>query len=273
MAKTVMFVHGMFLNPVSWDQWRAFFEQRGFETLAPAWPLHDGAPSSLRANPPPGLGSLSLDQVIAKLEDIAATHRDLVVVGHSVGGLLTQILVSRGLARLGVPICSVAPNRMMSLDWSFLKNSAAITNPLKGDELYPMDADGFFQNFGNTMTRAASDAAFAQFAMHESRNVLRDCLGDAGKIDVNAPHVPMLFIGADKDEIIPAALCEKNAAAYDDEGSHTDYVEFQNRGHFICGQAGWEDVATHIVEWIDAHDSERVGPSLARRLAIEGRLL
>ena len=113
-----------------------------------------------------------------------------------------------------------------------------------------MDAAGFYKNFGNTMSRDESDAAFEEYAMHESRNVLRDCMGDAGKVDLDVPHVPLLFISAEKDEIVPSELCKKNAKAYTHEGSRADYMEFTHRGHYICGQPGWEEVATYIDNWI-----------------------
>jgi pimeloyl-ACP methyl ester carboxylesterase len=251
MTKKIMFIHGMFLNPKSWRKWQDFFQQRGYETIAPPWPLHDGDPAALRANLPAGIGELSLAEVVASMERAAAPHGDdLILVGHSVGGLLVQILASRGIGSIGVPICSVAPNRMLSLDWGFFRNSAAITNPLKGDQPFPMDADGFHKNFGNTMTREASDIAFEQFGMSESRNVLRDSMGDLGKIDVERPHVPLLFIGAEKDEIVPAHLCERNAKAYTDPTSRADYMMFSGRGHFICGEPRWEEVATYVADWL-----------------------
>jgi pimeloyl-ACP methyl ester carboxylesterase len=252
MTATIMFVHGMFLNPKSWQPWESFFKAKGFNTVAPAWPLHHGDPAVLRNHIPPGLGELSLDAVIDAMRTAAAPHDDLILIGHSVGGLIVQKLISEGIGSLGVPLCSVAPNRMLSLDWGFFRNSVSITNPLKGDEPYPMDADGFYQNFGNTMPRAASDAAYEALAMHESRNVLRDCLGETGKIELDRPHAPLLFIGAEKDEIIPADLCEKNSQAYTDRASLSDYVEFKNRGHFIYGQEGWQEVAETIAQWIDS---------------------
>jgi pimeloyl-ACP methyl ester carboxylesterase len=251
VSQTIMFMHGMFLNPKSWEKWQDFFGRRGFETIAPAWPLHEGDPRELRHNVPPGLGELSLDAVISRMVEAAAPHKDVILVGHSVGGLLVQILVNRGIARLGVPICSIAPNGMLSFDWGFFRNSAVITNPLKGDQPFPMDADGFHKNFGNTMPRSESDAAYEQYAMHESRNVLRDCMGDAGKVDVDRPHVPLLFVSADKDAIVPTELCAKNAKAYTHEKSRADYMEFKERGHYICGQSGWEEVATYIANWIE----------------------
>lgn len=252
MSKTVVLIHGMFLNPKSWRQWQGFLGQRGYDAVAPAWPLHEADPAELRANLPAGIGTLSLDAVLAKMESVVSQYDAPILIGHSVGGLVVQILAARGYGSAAVPICPVAPNRMLSLDWGFFRNSVAITNPLKGDEPFPMDAAGFHQNFANTLSRAESDAAFEQFAFPESRNVLRDCMGDLGKIDVDRPHVPFLFVGAEKDEIIPAHLVERNAKAYGDPGSVSDYVGFAGRGHFICGEPGWQEVATYVADWLDA---------------------
>ncbi len=140
---------------------------------------------------------------------------------------------------------------MLAMDWGFFRNSAAITNPLKGDDPFPMDEDGFHQNFANTMERSASDAAFRALAVHDSRNVFRDCMTDAAAIDVERPHVPFLFIGAEKDEIVPVSLCERNAKAYTDPTSRSDFMQFTDRGHFICGEPGWQDVATHVANWLE----------------------
>jgi pimeloyl-ACP methyl ester carboxylesterase len=247
----VLFIHGMFLNPKSWQPWQQYFANRGFNCIAPAWPMHEGEPAQLRSNPPSGLGELHLDVVLDSIRAAAAPYSDdLILVGHSVGGLIVQKLIAERIGKLGVAICSVAPNRMLSLDWGFFKNSALITNPLKGDDPFPMDADAFFQSFANTMPRAQSDAAWQQFAVNDSRNVLRDCMGDTGKIDLDVPHAPLLFISAEKDEIIPAELCEKNSKAYADKSSQVSYRDFKNRSHFICGEPGWEDVASHIADWI-----------------------
>ena len=141
MNKTIVFIHGMFQNGKSWDKWTRYFEQQGYNCLTPSWPDHIGEPSALRANPPATLGDLMLEDVIAAMEDViiqaGGGNQDVnekpIVVGHSVGGLLAQIFVNKNLARLGVPISPVAPNMMMTLDWPFFKNVAAITNPFKGD--------------------------------------------------------------------------------------------------------------------------------------------
>jgi pimeloyl-ACP methyl ester carboxylesterase len=248
---TIMFVHGMFQNPKSWRRWQQYFEARGYSTIAPAWPYHEGEPAQLRSQVPAGLGELPLERVMEVMREVALACSDLILIGHSVGGLIVQKLIQSGIGRLGVPISSVAPNRMLSLDWGFFRNSAAITNPLKGDQPFPMDADGFHKNFANTMDRAASDVAYTQFAVPDSRNILRDCMGDTGKVDLSVARAPMLFIGAEKDAIIPAALCKRNAEAYERPVPEVAYLEFPNRGHFICGEPGWEEVAGAAYRWLE----------------------
>ena len=254
MNNTIVFVHGMFQNPKSWNNWIKFFEEKGYTCIAPAWPFHEGDPGTLRENPPAGLGELSLDAVVTQIETVVAGQKDLpIVIGHSVGGLIVQLLSNKNLVAAGVCIDSVAPNAMFAFDWGFMKNSTLIINPVKGDKPFEMDAETFHASFANTMTEEESNAAWNEFAIHDSRNVLRDCLGSAGKVDVELPHNPLLFIGGEKDQIIPPQLNERNAKAYTDETSITEFKEFTNRGHFICGQPGWQEVAEYVYDWLQTY--------------------
>jgi pimeloyl-ACP methyl ester carboxylesterase len=246
----IVFVHGMFQNPKSWDNWVRYFSDKGYDCSAPAWPLHDGDPKALRDNPPAGLGELSLDAIYASIEATVAGLDKPVVIGHSVGGLIAQKLLADGHVSGAVAISSVAPNAMLDFDWGFIKNSAIITNPLKGDEPVYMDAKTFHGSFANTLSEEQAAVEFERTATHDSRNVLRDCMGPSGKIDLSRPHEPLLLVGGEKDEIIPADLNEKNFKAYDNAGSVTDFREFPNRSHYICGEPGWEEVAAYIDNWL-----------------------
>lgn len=249
--KTIIFIHGMFQNAKSWDRWVEFFTAKGYHCIAESWPLHEGEPANLRANPPAGLGELRLATVIEKYRQLAAAQPEKpIIIGHSVGGLITQVLVNEGLAQLGVPISSVAPNAMISIDWGFAKNSALIMNPLKGDEPFLMDLEGFQGAFANTLSVESVKEPFEKTATHDSRNVLRDCLGDDGKVDLDLPHVPLLFIAGEEDQIIPYELCEKNAEAYTDKLSSTTFQKFAGRSHFICYEPGYEEVMNTVSEWI-----------------------
>jgi len=248
MTKTIVFIHGMFQNPKSWSRWQDYFGVRGYSTLAPAWPCHEGEPRQLRENPPLALNDLGLEAILASME---ATVRSLpdkpIVIGHSVGGLVAQLLAAKNLAELAIPIASVAPNRMMTIDWPFFKNVMAITNPLKGDDLFLQTPESFHGAFANTLSEAEARVAFEEYATHDSRTVLRDCLGPLAHVDFEAPHVPLLFLAGTEDQIVPWELVSKNAKAY--EGNST--VREFKRSHYICGEPGWEEVAGVAHEWIE----------------------
>ena len=251
MKKTIVFIHGMFQNPKSWEKWIAYFNEKGYDCLAPAWPLHEGVPADLRNNPPAGLGDLELQTIVDEMERVvSALPEKPIVIGHSVGGLITQLLAQKGLVDMGVPISSVAPNAMLAFDWGFMKNSALIANSFKGNEPFYTDLESFHDSFCNTMGMEETKKAFNETATHDSRNVLRDCMGEAGQIDTEMPHAPLLFVAGEEDQIIPYELDRRNAEAYNDEVSIVDFKAFPNRGHWICGQAGWQEVADYISEWL-----------------------
>ena len=253
MAGTIVFIHGMFLTPKSWEPWERYFSERGYRCLAPAWPWHDGEPAVLRDRIPVETGHLAFRDVV---EELTAVCKGLperpILIGHSVGGLVAQVLVYRGLAKAGVCISSSPPNGMMTLDWDFLRGSARIANPLRGDQPYMISEEEFGRRFCNTMTAEQTRAAYLTYAVHESRNVLRGCRGAAGRVDLSREHVPLLFIAGDQDRVIPEKLDMKNAKAYAPEAGVVDFKEFPGRDHFICGEPGWEEVAAYIDGWLMA---------------------
>jgi pimeloyl-ACP methyl ester carboxylesterase len=256
--KTIVFIHGMFQNPKSWEKWIAYFSEKGYNCIAPAWPLHEGNPTDLRIDPPAGLGDLELQTIVNEMERVITSLPEKpIVIGHSVGGLIAQLLTAKRLVDIGVPISSVAPNAMLAFDWGFMKNSALIANPFKGNKPFMMDLEGFHGSFCNTMSLGDTEQAYNETATHDSRNVLRDCMGEAGQIDTALPHAPLLFIGGVEDQIIPYELNERNAEAYTEEVSISDFKAFEGRGHWICGQDGWQEVADYIAAWLTTHEEHQ----------------
>jgi pimeloyl-ACP methyl ester carboxylesterase len=255
MSKTILFIHGMFQNAKSWDNWAGYFSTKGYHCVVPSWPDHEGKPSELRANPPASLGELRLETVTRKMEELIATFPEKpIVIGHSVGGLITQILANKGLIALGVPVSSVAPNKMMTFDWDFFKNSATIANPFKGSDPIFQDVEMFHGSFCNTLDEAAAKKAFYETATHDSRNIFRDCLTEAGEVDLEQPHPQLLFIAGEEDKIIPHELVEKNAKAYDNQEGIL-FKLFPGRSHYICNEPGWEEVIRFVDEWITEADT------------------
>lgn len=252
-AGTVVFLHGMFMTPRCWEHWVPRFEAEGLQTLCPPWPHHDGAPEDLRGRHPHAeLGRLTLASVASHLEGIVRNLGEKpFLVGHSMGGLLVQLLVGKGLARAGVAIDSAPPKGVFVPSWSFLKSNWPVVNPfVSGDEPYLMSVEDFAYAFAHTLSADECRAAYERYVVPESRHVGRDSTGDAAAVDFAKPHVPLLFLAGELDQIIPAKLNAANFAKYKDVSSSRELHTFLGRTHFLLGQPGWEEVAQKTLDFL-----------------------
>jgi pimeloyl-ACP methyl ester carboxylesterase len=249
--KTVVFIHGLFQNPKSWDPWVRYFADRGYSCHTPAYPFHDGDPTSLRTNINPGLGDLTFAQVVGSFGAVIdALPEPPLLVGHSMGGLVVQKLISQNRGAAGVCIDTAPPKGVFSLKWSFLKSNLPTINPLKGNSPCLPSVEWFQYAFCNTMTFEQTKKEYDLLVVPESRNIPRSSAGADGIIDFKKSHAPLLFIAGEEDNIIPSSLNLKNCRAYKDPKSVCDFKEFPRRTHFICGQPGWEEVAQYAEQWI-----------------------
>jgi pimeloyl-ACP methyl ester carboxylesterase len=252
-SKTIVFIHGLFMNPVSWSDWKKYFEAEGYTCYAPAYPYHDGEPSFLRKNIDPKLGTLNFMQVVGSLcAFIDALPEKPILIGHSIGGLLVQKLIEMDRGVLGVSIDPAPPKGILSFKWSFLRANFPTINPLKGDSVCLPSVKWYHYAFCNTMTMEQTKAEYEKFVVPESRNIPRSTTTSDAKIDFKKPHNPLLIIAGEKDHIIPESLNKKNFKAYKDKDSKIDFKEFAGRTHYICGQEGWEEVAAYIAQWISS---------------------
>ncbi len=250
-SKTVVFIHGLFLNNKSWAEWETFFKEKGYTTYAPAYPNHEGTPSELRKNAPDSLGYVTFTDVVNKMEAFIKTLREKpIIVGHSMGGLVAQKLIEKDLAEAAVIISSAPPKGIITFKFSFAKSNLGLLNPFKGNSIHYPTKKWFHYAFTNTLSREESDSIFGRYVVPESRNIPRETLKKAGKIHFKKPHAPMLFISGKEDHIIPASLNKKNFKRYKDEKSVREYKTFEGRDHFITGEDGWEEVANYVYNWI-----------------------
>jgi pimeloyl-ACP methyl ester carboxylesterase len=249
----LVFVHGMYMTPASWQGWRAHFEVLGYETLAPSWPGREGAPAALRKRPDPALRDLQLADVVEVYRQAIADlgDREVVLVGHSMGGLVVQLLLQEQLAVAGVAISSAPPKGISSTQWSFLRSNAPVLWPSNAP-IQP-SVGSFHYAFAHTLPIDEVAGIFDTYVVPESRQVGRGPTTAAASIDFANPHPPLLMVAGEDDHIIPASLVAKNAEAY---ASDTDHLSFSCRTHWIVGQKGWEEVANAVADWIGERLSE-----------------
>jgi len=251
-SRTIVFIHGLFVNPKSWAHWKTRFEQFGFVCHTPANPYHAGDPRELREHINPLLGKVTLEDEVNNIAGlIDSLPEKPILIGHSLGGFVVQKLLSMNKGVAGICIDGVPPKGIFTLKWSFWESNFPVINYFKGDSVFEPNKEWFHYAFAHLMTRENSDRVFDELVVPESRNVPRGTLADYAAIDFNAPHSPLLFIAGEMDHIVPAALNLENFHAYKDAGSIKEYIEFQGRTHFICGMPGWEEVADFVRDWLE----------------------
>lgn len=251
-SKTIVFIHGLFVNPESWNAWKAYFEAKGYKCYTPANPYHEGSPADLRKNTDPRLARVNFEDVVNNVAKLIDTLPEKpIIIGHSMAGLVVQKLISMNKAAAGVCIDGAAPVGIITLKWSFWKANLPAINPLKGSSVFKPTRKWFHYAFCNTMTRAQSDKVFDEIAVPESRNIPRGTLKKFAKIDFRMPHKPLLIIAGEKDHIVPASLNIKNFKAYKDTSSIISFKEFKGRGHYIVGEPNWQEVAGYVYNWLN----------------------
>ena len=254
-TKTILFITGAFVGNNCWDAWRTYFEEKGFSTSAPPWPFKDASVTELRSRHPhqdKELARLTIDELIAHYENIIKSLPEKpILIGHSYGGLMTQIFVNRGLAAAGIAIHPVPPLGVFPYEFTFLKagwkSLGVFTDQ---DETYMMSFEDWQYAFVNGMPVNEQQAAYDTYTIPESKTVSRGALSGAAKVDFKKPHAPLLITAGDTDHIIPAHLNHRNFNAYETEGSVTDYKVFSGRNHFVLGQPTWKEDASFIYDWI-----------------------
>ena len=171
------------------------------------------------------------------------------LIGHSMGGLVVQILINRGLGACGVAIDSAPPAGVFTTKWSFLVANLPVINPFKGNTPDLISYPRFNYAFVNGFQESEQVSAYENYVVPESRNVPRSSTGKAGKVDFKKEHNPLLIIAGGNDNIIPSSLNVSNFKKYSNKLSQTDFKEFAGRTHFIIGQENWQEVADYIMNW------------------------
>lgn len=242
------------MTPICWDPWIKHFSDKGYKCFDPAWPGRDQSVDILRKNHPDSeLGKLTLSDVINHLKNkISSLDEKPILIGHSMGGLIVQLLLQQNIAAGGVAIDSAPPLGVLTAKLSFLKSNWPHINPfVSKKEPIEMSFERFQYTFVNTLQLEEQRAAYEKYVVPESRWVPAESLTSVAKVDFKKEHSPLLMIAGSDDNIIPSSLNKSNYLKYKNPKSVTDFKEFAGRTHFIIGQKNWEEIADYILSWLN----------------------
>ena len=252
MDETIVMIHGMWGGPWCWDHYKAFFENKGYRCIAPALRYHAGNPND---KPDPRVGAVSLLDYADDMEMlIRGLDAPVILMGHSMGGLLAQILASRSLAEAAVLLTPASPGGILTLTpsvirsfWSTMKTWGFWKKPVR---------QTFKEASYSTLGVLPAEAKVENFNrfVHESGRVVFE-IGlwyldpqNASRVDESKITCPVCIITGTKDKMTPVTVVRKIARKYKDISV---YKEFANHGHWVIGEPGWEEIAAYTSDWLD----------------------
>lgn len=267
---TIVLIHGLWVTPRSWEDWKQRYEAKGYTVLTPAYPGFEVEVEALRADPDV-IARLTVPETVAHLAGIIeGLPKPPILMGHSFGGILTQLLLARGLGAAAVVIDS-APTECVRVTPLSQARSLfpALKNPANFHRAVGFTKDEWHYAFANTLSREDSDAAHDRYAIAAPGNWVwaYGLLANfqpghqATWVDYSVDRAPLLFIAGGADHIMPPSVNRSNAKHWGRSPAITDYYEFAGRDHWTCAAPGWEEVADHALDWAVAHAQPR--PSAA----------
>lgn len=257
-GRTIVFIHGAWVTPACWDDFVRYFTERGYNCVAPPWPGKEGTAQDIRADPS-GLKGIGVGEIVDRYEAlIRALPEPPILIGHSFGGLFTQILLDRGLGACAVAIDSAPPNGVFAFyPTAFRSLYSVLLTPLAWRRVVRWSYKRFRYAFVHTLTDADARAAYDRHVTPETGRIFwQDALawlrpGGPCKVNFrNSARAPLLLVAGGADRIVPPPINRANFRKYRPSSATTDFREFAGRSHWIIAQPGWQEVAGYIGEWL-----------------------
>lgn len=255
--RTIVFIHGLWIHANSWQAWMNFFSQQGYETINPGWPGDSLTVEACRSNPGPigNRGVMEVADSYAKI--ISSLAEPPIVIGHSFGGLIAQVLLGRGVAVAGIAIDPAPIKGVWQLPFSALKASLPVlSNPFNLKKAVSLTFGQFRYGFANAVpeqeakelydrwtipapVRPLFQAAFATIAGSETKVAT-----------ANATRGPLLITGGEKDHIAPPIFGKSSLKKYN-PSVITEFKLFEDRGHSLIVDHGWKELAEYSLSWLN----------------------
>ena len=259
----VVFVHGLWLPPECWRDWRWQFESEGFAAVTPGWPGEASSPSAARAEPG-RLAGLSIAQVTDHFAELVARlDRKPVLIGHSLGGLVVQQLAARGVARATVAVAPAPQRGVLPLPVSSLRSAwPVLRDPRQRGRTVALSPAEFRYAFTNAVRPEEAEQLYAEQAVPAPGRPLFELAlanlnpATRARVDVRAPgRGPLLVVAGERDHVIPPVLARATFKRQRRNPDVTDYVVVPGRGHSLVVDAGWEQVGQLALEFVSKHAS------------------
>jgi non-heme chloroperoxidase len=254
----VVFIHGLWLLPSSWDRWEAVFDEAGFAPLTPGWPDDPNTVEEAREHP-----EVFADKTVGQVADhfgdvISQLSTKPAVIGHSFGGLLTQITAGRGLSAVSVAIDPAPFRGVLPLPFSSLKSAFPVLgNPRNRHRAVPLTYDQFRFGFANAVTEDEAKELYDTFAVPASGAPLFQAAAanlnpwTEAKVDTKNPdRGPMLIISGEKDNTVPPAIANASFKQQQKNPGVTEIIEMPNRGHALTIDSGWREVCDTALNFV-----------------------
>ena len=249
VAPPIVLIHGLWLSADSWRGWIDRYRAAGRIVHAPDWP----------SDPAIGLAAAT-DHFDAFVRSLPESP---IIIGHAMGGLITQILLDRGLGRAGVAIQPAKPRGVVHAPLSMWRTALPwLIDPRNRGRAVSMSPANFHYAFANTISRADSDRWHSKLAIPAPGSVLFDMAfadliprsnaASAVKFS-NSDRAPLLLIAGDRDHVMPESVVYENFNRYRRSSASTDFKVFHGRPHLITVLDGWQDVADHALAWTARH--------------------
>jgi pimeloyl-ACP methyl ester carboxylesterase len=263
---TIVLIHGFWVTPRSWENWIAHYEAKGFRVLAPAYPGFEVEVEALNADPTP-IESVTVPEIIEHLETVV---RELdsppILIGHSAGGVFTQILLDHGYGAAGVAINSAPTEGVKVVPLSQIKATfPVLKNPANRHKAVGFTPEQWHYAFTNTFSEEESLALYERYHIPASGAIFWGSAlanihpgEDDNHVNYENPdRAPLLFISGSEDHLMPPKIQRSNAKHYKAEGLITEVKEYEGMSHLLPAQEGWEEVADYALEWALEHARAR----------------
>jgi pimeloyl-ACP methyl ester carboxylesterase len=257
----VVFVHGLWLLPTSWDRWAELFEKNGYTALTPGWPDDPDTVAQAKAHPEV-FANKSVGDVADHFEDvIRGLKKKPAVIGHSFGGLLTQILAGRGVAKVSVAIDPAPFRGVLPLPISSLRSaSPVLKSPANYHRAVPLTYEQFRYSFANTLSEDEAKELYATYSVPTPGEPLFEAAfanlnpWTEVKVDTKNPkRGPLLILDGEKDHVVPWAIANASYKRQRRNDGVTEIMKIPGRGHALTIDHAWQEVADIALAFVQKY--------------------